>query len=273
MSKAPGNSVALLVVDRRGRTISWSLIVERDLRLATRLKGWALPMVELLFGDGIEATRLIASANERVRGANVRALHVLAPASMKADSAVPVDDPAPQQAAPAVPVERRPPPDGYRRATEAHRQAAPPSRLDPGIGAAVERQTKAMRELSRRAFSVPDVVVDDVSAPIEQARVQRRRQAATTEAAALRRARQERGQGRGSGDVNDSEVGMTWTSPGPDHRAFRSQNRPTDPAWEFPAAGGNVLDRCTQRPGPPSVLVGSRIQLSPVDLTWLRIRY
>lgn len=57
MSKAPGNGVALLVVDRRGHTIPWSLIVERDLRLATRLESWALPMVELLFGDGIEATR------------------------------------------------------------------------------------------------------------------------------------------------------------------------------------------------------------------------
>ncbi|WP_439794860.1 hypothetical protein [Streptomyces agglomeratus] len=92
----------------------------------------------------------------------------------------------------AGPVERRTPPDGYRRAIEAHRQAAPPSRVDPGIAAAVERQTKAMRELSRRAFPEPDVVADDAPAPIEQARAQRRRQATATETAALRRARQER---------------------------------------------------------------------------------
>ncbi|MHB6912774.1 hypothetical protein [Streptomyces sp. DB-54] len=37
-----------------------------------------------------------------------------------------------------------------------------------------------------------DVVVDDAPDPIEQARVQRRRQAAVIEAAALRRARAER---------------------------------------------------------------------------------
>ncbi|MEV5568016.1 hypothetical protein AB0L54_34965, partial [Streptomyces sp. NPDC052196] len=53
--------------------------------------------------------------------------------------------------------------------------------------------TKAMRELSRRAFPEPDVASDDAPAPIDQARIQRRRQAAATEAAALRRARAERG--------------------------------------------------------------------------------
>ncbi|MFI5775363.1 hypothetical protein ACIA74_44725 [Streptomyces sp. NPDC051658] len=49
-----------------------------------------------------------------------------------------------------------------------------------------------MRKLSRRAFSELDVTADDVPAPIEQARAQRRRQAVATEAAALRRARSER---------------------------------------------------------------------------------
>ncbi|WP_331720690.1 DciA family protein (plasmid) [Streptomyces sp. NBC_01178] len=138
------------------------------------------------------APKLIAAANERVRGANVRALHVLAPAPMKAGPATAAADSAPQPAPPAVPVERRTPPDGYRRAIEAHRQAAPPSRVDPGIAQAVERQTAAMRELSRRAFPEPPSVPDDALAPIDQARIQRRRQAAVTEAAALRRARQER---------------------------------------------------------------------------------
>ncbi|MBK3628319.1 DUF721 domain-containing protein [Streptomyces sp. MBT49] len=139
------------------------------------------------------APKLIAAANERVRGANVRALHVLAPAPVKARPAtVAAADPDPQPAPPAMPVERRTPPDGYRRAIEAHRQAAPPSRVDPGIADAVERQTAAMRELSRRAFPEPPSVPDDAPAPIDQARIQRRRQAAMTEAAALRRARQER---------------------------------------------------------------------------------
>ncbi|WP_331720185.1 DciA family protein (plasmid) [Streptomyces sp. NBC_01102] len=138
------------------------------------------------------APKLIAAANERVQGANVRALHVLAPAPTKAGPATAAAGPAPQPTPPAVPVERRTPPDGYRRAIEAHRQATVPSRVDPGIADAVERQTAAMRELSRRAFPEPPSVPDDAPASIDQARIQRRRQAAVTEAAALRRARQER---------------------------------------------------------------------------------
>lgn len=98
-------------------------------------------------------------------------------------------EPDPQPPAPATPVQRRILPDGYRRALEAHREAAVPSRVDPGIVQAVERQNRAMRELSRRAFPEPPSVPDEALAPIDQARVQRRRQAAATEAAALRRAR------------------------------------------------------------------------------------
>ncbi|MFD9825619.1 hypothetical protein [Streptomyces violascens] len=56
----------------------------------------------------------------------------------------------------------------------------------------MERQAAAMRELSRRAFPEPDVVPDGAPAPIDQARAWRRRQAAATEDAALRRARAER---------------------------------------------------------------------------------
>jgi hypothetical protein len=135
------------------------------------------------------APKLIAAANETVPKANVRALHVLAPATVKAGPTTAAAAPAPQ---PTAPVERRTPPDGYRRAIEAHRQAARTSGVDPAIAEAVERQTAAMRELSRRAFPEPDVVADDAPATIEQVRLQRRRQAAATEAAALRRARAER---------------------------------------------------------------------------------
>ncbi|MGW7674385.1 DciA family protein [Streptomyces sp. NPDC054775] len=138
------------------------------------------------------APKLIAAANEKVPGANVRTVHVLAPAPVKAGPATAAAAPAPQRAEPAVPVERRTPPEGYRRAIEAHRQAARSSLTDPAIAEAVERQTAAMRELSRRAFPEPEVVAEDAPAPIEQARVQRRRQAAATEAAALRRAREEK---------------------------------------------------------------------------------
>ncbi|MDX3170277.1 DciA family protein [Streptomyces scabiei] len=140
----------------------------------------------------LSAPKLVAAANAKVQGANVRAVHVLAPAPVKAGSATAAADPIPQPTMSAGPVQRRTPPDGYRLAVEAHRQAARPSRVDPDIAAAVERQTAAMRELSRRAFPEPDVVPDDAPAPIDAARAQRRRQAAVTEAAALRRARQER---------------------------------------------------------------------------------
>ncbi|WP_435644063.1 hypothetical protein ACR9VJ_30020 [Streptomyces sp. H49] len=78
----------------------------------------------------------------------------MAPAPVKAGPATAAADPVPKSAVPAVPVERRTPPDGYRRAIEAHRQAARPFLADPAIAEAVERQTAAMRELSRRAFSV-----------------------------------------------------------------------------------------------------------------------
>ncbi|WP_331735718.1 DciA family protein [Streptomyces sp. NBC_00057] len=144
------------------------------------------------------APKLIAAANERVSGANVRALHVLAPAPVKASPATAAAAPAPQPTESVAPVERRTPPEGYRRAIEAHRQAAVPSRVDPGIAQAVERQNRAMRELSHRAFPEPTAVPDGAPAPIDRARVQRRRQAAATEAAALRRARAERTQLTGS---------------------------------------------------------------------------
>jgi hypothetical protein len=110
-------------------------------------------------------------------------------------------DPAPLNV-PAAPVRRRTPPDGYRRAIEAHRQAVRPSTVDPDIAEAVERQTAAMRELSRRAFPEPDAIPDDAPASIEVSRAQRRRQAAATEAAALRRARQDRA-ARESGTTAD----------------------------------------------------------------------
>ncbi|MFY4721473.1 DUF721 domain-containing protein [Streptomyces sp. LaBMicrA B280] len=136
------------------------------------------------------APKLVAAANEKVRGANVRTLHVLAPAPVKAgpaSAAYPSPPPVP-----AAPVQRRTPPDGYRRAIEAHRQAVQPSTGDPAIAEAVERQTATMRELSRRAFPEPGVVADDGLTSLEATRAQRRRQAAATETAALRRARQER---------------------------------------------------------------------------------
>ncbi|MEU7183911.1 MULTISPECIES: hypothetical protein [Streptomyces] len=122
------------------------------------------------------APKLIAAANEAVPGANVRALHVLAPAPMKTGPATA----APQPTTPAAPVQRRTPPDGYRRAIEAHRQAAPPSRVGPAIARAMGRQNAAMRGLGLRAFPEPEDALGDASAPTEAARAERRRQAAAT---------------------------------------------------------------------------------------------
>ncbi|WP_327378983.1 hypothetical protein OG393_34390 (plasmid) [Streptomyces sp. NBC_01216] len=80
--------------------------------------------------------------------------------------------------------------DLARVALRAAMEAARPSRVDPHVAEAMERQSAAMRALSLRAY--PHVVPDDAPAPIEMARAQRRRQAKATEAAALRRARAER---------------------------------------------------------------------------------
>jgi hypothetical protein len=134
---------------------------------------------------------LVAAANEAVPDAGVRVLHVLAPAAVKTSSAMAADT-GPQPAAPAAPAPRRTPPEGYRRVIEAHRAAAPAPRVDPGTAQAVERQTAAMRELSRRAFPEPETAPDGAPTPLEATREQRRRQAAATEAAARRRARAER---------------------------------------------------------------------------------
>ncbi|MEU5109735.1 hypothetical protein AB0H07_47155 [Streptomyces sp. NPDC021354] len=119
-----------------------------------------------------------------------RALKILAPGT------VPVTEPADADpepaAAPAGPVRTlETASGGYRRALAAHQEVAPPRRVDPAIAEAVERQTAAMRALSARAFPETDVP-DEQPAPIEAARAQRRRQAAATEAAALRRARAEK---------------------------------------------------------------------------------
>jgi hypothetical protein len=95
--------------------------------------------------------KLIAAANQKAPGANVRALRVLPPAPVKGGPAT-ATVPVPQ---PAVPAPRRPLAEAYRRAREARRQAAPQHQVDPVTAAAVERQTAAMRELSRRAFPEP----------------------------------------------------------------------------------------------------------------------
>ncbi|MEU6965012.1 hypothetical protein [Streptomyces chrestomyceticus] len=97
------------------------------------------------------APKLIAAANARVHDANVRALHVLAPAPVKTGPTTTAAAPA----LPAVPVERRPPPGGYRRAIEAHRQAAPPPRVNPAIANRTAGRPPAAGRSPRRCTARP----------------------------------------------------------------------------------------------------------------------
>lgn len=140
-------------------------------------------------------SRIVAAANDAVGTEAVRSVRVLA---VGAIGAAPREAPALPAAAPQTPVTtRKEASPGFHQVFAAHQAVVPPSRVDPSIAEAVERQTAAMRALSLRAFPEPEAVADDQSAPIEQARIERRRQAAATEAAALRRARAERAARKG----------------------------------------------------------------------------
>jgi hypothetical protein len=90
----------------------------------------------------LEQNRVIAAANKAAGRTVVSALRGL-PAGRRTGA----------RAAPIGPARTRETAcEGYRRALEAHREAAPPSRVDPGVTEAVERQTAALRELSRHVF-------------------------------------------------------------------------------------------------------------------------
>ncbi|MFD3931738.1 DciA family protein [Streptomyces sp. NPDC058614] len=134
------------------------------------------------------STRIVSTVNSAVGTDAVRTVRVL-PAGAAPD--LRTTQPAP--ATPEAPVKTRETASGgYRQALAAHEAVAPERRVDPGIAEAVERQTRAMRELSRRAFPESEVPADDQSAPIAAARVLRRRECEATRARALRRARAER---------------------------------------------------------------------------------
>ncbi|MFF3177959.1 DUF721 domain-containing protein [Streptomyces sp. NPDC057900] len=141
----------------------------------------------------LEQTGVIAAANKAAGRTVVRALRILPPGAAPAPGPADTDPAGPPSPAPTGPAKtRKTACEGYHRALAAHQSATPARRTDPGIAEALERQNQAMRELSRPAFPEPDVVPDDAPAPIEAVRDQRRRQAAVTQAAALRRARAER---------------------------------------------------------------------------------
>ncbi|MFE4577425.1 DciA family protein [Streptomyces chartreusis] len=137
------------------------------------------------------SARIIATVNSTVGTDAVRTIRVL-----PAGGAAPeprTAQPAPAAAAPETPVKTRETASlGYRQAIAAHQAIAPERRVDPGIAQAVERQTRAMRKLSRHAFPEPEASSDEQPAPIGAARVQRRRESDAIHALALRRAREER---------------------------------------------------------------------------------
>ncbi|WP_051866191.1 DUF721 domain-containing protein [Streptomyces griseus] len=160
----------------------------------------------------LEQARVVQAANESAGRTVVRGLRILAPGS------VPVSEPdavAPA-AAPNGPVKtRESASEGYRQALAAHQSVAPARRVDQGIAQAVERQNRAMRELSRRAFPEPEVSSDDQPAPIEAGRIQRRREAEATRTLALRRARTERAARQNStaaGQPEDPAVALERTA-------------------------------------------------------------
>ncbi|WP_367140708.1 MULTISPECIES: DciA family protein [Streptomyces] len=135
------------------------------------------------------SARVVAAANDAAGTQAIRSIRVLAVNSVPETRTIPAP---PVATAPEASVKTREMASpGFHWALASHRSAAPPQRIDRGIVEAMERQTKAMRELSRRAFPEPDVVADDAAALIEAAHVHRRREIAAVEAA-LRRARAER---------------------------------------------------------------------------------
>ncbi|MEV7082402.1 DciA family protein [Streptomyces sp. NPDC093516] len=136
--------------------------------------------------------RIIATANHTAGTDAVRAIRVLPVGATPAPRATESAPAAAAGAGAEAPVKTRElASEGYHQALAAHQAVAPARRVDPGIAEAVERQTRAMRELSRRAFPEP-VSSKEQPAPIEAVRIQRRREAEATRTLALRRARTER---------------------------------------------------------------------------------
>ncbi|MEU8843453.1 DciA family protein [Streptomyces roseus] len=143
--------------------------------------------------------RIIAAANDRAGTQAVRTIRVLAVSQTTV--------PEPRTAAPApaaavgpeAPVRTRDmAPAGFHRALTAH-QAVPRTRevaLDTSQAAA--RQARVLRELSQWAFPEEEEPADEQPAPIDRAVLQRRREFAATETAALHRARAERAQRSGT---------------------------------------------------------------------------
>lgn len=139
------------------------------------------------------APKLIDRANQQVKGANVRTIHVLAPAARTiADPATAVVrvGPEPVAAPPAPgPVRTRESASaGYHRTLEAHRAVRAEPLVAPAVAAAIERQDRALRQQREAAVS-------DVGADLEELRERARQKASSVDASharALKRLADER---------------------------------------------------------------------------------
>ncbi|MEV8455450.1 DUF721 domain-containing protein [Streptomyces sp. NPDC052095] len=147
----------------------------------------------------LKQTNIIKAANASAGRTVVRTLRILAPDTVPASEPAAVG-PKPTAAPARPPRTRETASDGYHRALATHLQTARPSRTDPGIEAAVQRQTAALREQSLQAFPEPPAP-GSAPAPIDQARAERRRQSDASHTAALRRARAERAAGEAGNAV------------------------------------------------------------------------
>ncbi|MFH9296731.1 hypothetical protein [Streptomyces sp. NPDC017520] len=137
------------------------------------------------------APKLIEAANEKVPGANVRALHVLAPAPVKAGPATAAAEPAPPSTAPAAPMQRTDPPEGYREAIAAHRTTwIRQQHTNPRIQAAAERQLRERLREPEEHFTDGRQALEELHA--KAAAQQRVRPSEASRARALQRFAAER---------------------------------------------------------------------------------
>ncbi|MER6774937.1 DciA family protein [Streptomyces bacillaris] len=138
------------------------------------------------------APKLVATANERVSGVNVRALHVVAPAPIKAGPATAAAEVAPQPPAPVAPVQRPDPPGGYREALAAHRATWNTTRqhTNPRIQAAAERQLRERLREPEERFADGRQALEELRA--KTAAQQRVRPSDVSQARALQRLAAER---------------------------------------------------------------------------------
>ncbi|MFE4861505.1 hypothetical protein [Streptomyces sp. NPDC056670] len=204
-------ALAHTINDRRARDRALIEVV-RELARRGDL-GWAESLVHSSNDRWAQGEALVAVVRETARhGDHARAEALTRSIAQRTTRSAPrlsapsascpwAPAPPPRHPARRSPSQRRPRPKRRSRPATWPRRAStarspptrpsPPQRVDPCITEATERQNRAMRELSRRAFPESAPAPDDAPTPIEQTRAQRRRQAAATETAAVRRARAE----------------------------------------------------------------------------------